>query len=107
MQVLQSFYEMYQKSSLQDNYSSKDLTLLRHYHPNSDFHRQIQQSSAYMGYKLLWIIHLFLNGKNFPQGHIEDENWRTYINDIMQFLSDREIIKSIIQIDCEQLFQII
>ena len=87
-----------------DDKSFKDLTLLKHYHPNSEYHKQMEQSQTYMGYKLLWIMYLFLNGKNFPQGSIEDENWRTYVHDIMQFISEKDILKNIIQIDCDLFF---
>ena len=33
---------------------------------------EIEQSSFYIGYKLLWILSLFLKGKKFPQGDLND-----------------------------------
>lgn len=33
---------------------------------------EIEKSAFYIGYKLLWIIQLFLKGKKFPQGNLEE-----------------------------------
>jgi hypothetical protein len=41
----------------------------------------------YLGYKLLWVIRLFINGKKFPSGNIQESKWRAYIHDIISFLS--------------------
>jgi hypothetical protein len=53
------------------------------------------------------VIRLFLNGKKFPQGNIREKKWRCYIHDIIDFLSNSEIIKVLLDIDAETLFQII
>jgi hypothetical protein len=48
-----------------------------------------------------------LNGKKFPQGNIREKKWRTYVHDIIQFLSAHEILKDLIEIDPETMFQTI
>ena len=45
-----------------------DIQLLRSADKNRKY--EIEQSSFYIGYKLLWILSLFLKGKKFPQGDL-------------------------------------
>lgn len=33
---------------------------------------EIEKSKAYIGYKLLWILKMFLDGKNFPSGSLPE-----------------------------------
>ena len=33
---------------------------------------EIEKSNVYIGYKLLWVIDLFLQGKKFPNGELTD-----------------------------------
>jgi hypothetical protein len=53
------------------------------------------------------VLHLFINGKKFPSGHIKEKMWRAYIHDIIEFLSNQEYLKILLSIDAESVFQII
>ena len=66
--------------------------------------RIVEKSQIYLGYKLFWVIRLYLNGKKFPQGNIKESKWRAYIHDIIQFLSNTEILDDLIRIDAETIF---
>jgi hypothetical protein len=37
---------------------------------------QMEKSYAYIGYKFLWIIQMFLEGKRFPYGDLTESQWR-------------------------------
>jgi hypothetical protein len=74
---------------------------------HSEEKSKIEQSAIYLGYKLFWLIRLFLLGKRFPQGNIKEAKWRSYIHDIVQFLSNPQILKDLATIDAENLFQVI
>lgn len=50
--------------------------------------QRIEKSLTYLGYKILWVLHLFIDGKKFPTGNIKDKMWRAYIQDIIEFLSN-------------------
>lgn len=45
-----------------------DIQLLQSADKNRKY--EIEQSSYYIGYKLLWILGLFLRGKKFPSGEL-------------------------------------
>lgn len=49
--------------------------------------QQIERSQTYLGYKILWILNLFLDGRKFPSGSIKEQMWRAYLLDIIEFLS--------------------
>ena len=61
----------------------------------------------YLGYKLFWLVRLYLNGRKFPQGIIKESKWRSYVHDILQFLSNPEILRDLANLDAEILFQVI
>ena len=48
----------------------QDIHMLKSVDKNRKY--EIEQSSFYIGYKLLWILSLFLKGKKFPQGDLND-----------------------------------
>lgn len=64
----------------------------------------VEKSSLYLGYKLLWVLQLFINGKKFPSGHIPESKWRAYVHDIVSFLSSPQIMRDLMLIDPETLF---
>lgn len=35
----------------------------------------IEKSKCYIGYKLLWIIKLYLEGRQFPYGSLSQQKW--------------------------------
>mmetsp|Transcript_30020 Transcript_30020/g.39876 ORF Transcript_30020/g.39876 Transcript_30020/m.39876 type:complete len:82 (+) Transcript_30020:369-614(+) len=49
----------------------QDIHLLQSADKNRKY--EIEQSAFYIGYKLFWILSLFLRGKKFPSGEL-DEN---------------------------------
>jgi hypothetical protein len=37
---------------------------------------EIEKSHIYIGFKLLWILKMFLHGKRFPEKDLVDIQWR-------------------------------
>ena len=66
--------------------------------------QRIEKSLAYLGYKILWVLHLFIDGKKFPNGKIKPSMWRAYIQDIIEFISNKEYLKMLLNIDAESVF---
>jgi len=47
---------------------------------------EIEKSSCYIGYKLLWIIRQFLAGRQVPYGSLSDEKKVAYVKEIGSFI---------------------
>jgi hypothetical protein len=60
-----------------------DLKILKDEFANKEEKRAAEKSHKYIGYKLLWVLKLFLNGRKYPQGYFREKKWRTYIHDIV------------------------
>lgn len=65
---------------------------------------QFEKSSIYLGYKLFWVIRLFITGKKFPSGNIRERKWKVYVHDIIQFMMNKEILTLLLEFDAEALF---
>ena len=65
---------------------------------------QIERSQTYLGYKILWILNLFIDGKKFPAGSIREGKWQAYLLDIVEFLSNQDYLKTLLSIDAESVF---
>lgn len=48
-----------------------------------------------------------MDGKKFPQGNIREKKWRTYVHDVIQFLSTPEFLRVLLEIDAASFFQVI
>jgi hypothetical protein len=57
---------------------------------------EIEKSKAYIGYKLLWIIKIFLEGKMFPYGNLSQEKWRIHVYDICHVISNEEFFNELL-----------
>jgi len=64
----------------------------------------IERSSTYIGYKLLWVISLFLEGKKFPQGSLSIDKWRYYVYDIVRFCTNEKFMGWFLEFDCQTFF---
>ena len=67
---------------------------------------EIERSHLYIGYKLLWIIKMFLDGRKFPNGNLEDAQWRMHVYHIVDFVTNEDNLKEILDFDPEQFFKI-
>lgn len=48
---------------------------------------EMEHSKTYIGYKLMWVMRLFLQGKKFPAGTLSAFKWRMYVFDIVRFIT--------------------
>ncbi len=49
---------------------------------------EIEKSYIYIGYKLMWVMKMFISGRKFPDQALVDLQWRQYCYDIIVFLLD-------------------
>ena len=88
VQVLFSLYDLFRRSP--DTTLTKAQLLVMSEDPalSEEDQSRLERSQVYLGYKLFWLIRLYLNGRKFPQGLIKENKWRAYAHDIVQFLSN-------------------
>lgn len=67
----------------------------------------IEHSRTYIGYKMLWVISLFIEGKKFPSGSLSSFKWRCYIYDIVRFLTNDRFMKFFLQFDPFEFFHVV
>ena len=64
------------KNAIDNNPGShQEIRKIKDLSPDSIERLKAEKSALYLGYKLLWIIRLLINGKRFPQGTIETKRW--------------------------------
>jgi hypothetical protein len=67
---------------------------------------EIEKSRAYIGYKLMWIIKIFLDGKMYPTGYLSPEKHRIHIYDIVNFITLDFVLEDLLLFDSEVFFKI-
>jgi len=74
---------------------------------DSDTKFEIEKSKVYLGYKMFWIIKMFIDGKSFPQGNLSAEKHRQHVYDIVNFIMIENFLVEMIDFDAEQFFRVI
>lgn len=117
MRILETIYRMMRQAK--DLEASKRLTKVRHaifvkkedlqilLVTDKEKRVEIEKSNVYIGYKLLWVIDMFLQGKKFPNSQLTDLQWRCYIYDIVVFISVDEYLSEMLEFDSKMFFRVI
>lgn len=67
----------------------------------------MEHSKTYIGYKLMWVIQLFLEGKKFPTGTLSAFKWRMYVFDIVRFITTSQFLRWFLHFDPQRFFKLI
>lgn len=89
-----------QGTSLFETQNSSDIQ-------NRQIKLDIEHSRTYIGYKLLWVTGLFIEGKKFPSGQLNSFKWRCFIYDIVRFLTNEKFVVFFLDVDPNSFFHII
>jgi hypothetical protein len=84
--------------------SLKEIKKIIDLSPDSIERLKTEKSALYLGYKLLWVIRLLINGKRFPTGTIEAKRWNLYVIELANRLSKEDIMVELLKIDSEAFF---
>ena len=68
---------------------------------------RIEQCLAYVGLKLLWTTRYFLLGKKVPRGLFTNSQWHILCHDVLDFVTQPDMIELFVRIDAAAYFQII
>jgi hypothetical protein len=66
----------------------------------------IEHSQTYIGYKLMWVMKMFLEGKKFPQGTLSSFKWRIYVYDIVRFATNQQFLTWFLAFDPDCFFKL-
>ena len=66
----------------------------------------IEHSQTYIGYKLMWVMKMFLEGKKFPQGTLSAFKWRIYVYDIVRFATNQQFLTWFLAFDPDCFFKL-
>jgi hypothetical protein len=105
--VLLALLELYRQAKERNPGSMEEIRCIRDLSPDSIERITAEKSHLYLGYKILWVIRLFLNGKKFPHGNIPQRRWKNYVHEIVDCISQKNIMLDLLYIDAEAFFQII
>ena len=68
---------------------------------------EIEHSRTYIGYKLLWVTSLFIEGKKFPSGNLSSFKWHCFIYDIVRFLTNEKFLNFFLEFDAYSFLHIV
>lgn len=85
--VILALLELYRQAKETNPGSLEELRQIDSLTPDSIERLRAEKSQIYLGYKILWVIRLFLNGKKFPEGNIPEPRWRKYVHEIVDCIS--------------------
>lgn len=107
VKLIRHLLEIYRKANDANKGSVEEIASIKDMNAESSERLKIEKSAVYMGYKILWIIRLFLNGKKFPYGNLPKAQWKAYVHEIIDCVTQEEIMIDLLYIDAEAYFQII
>ena len=67
----------------------------------------IEKSKCYIGYKLLWIIDMYLQGRQFPYGSLSAEKYKHEVLKIAQQVSQATFTKVFMEFDAKVYLQVV
>ena len=65
---------------------------------------EVEHSSCYIGYKLLWLVTKFLEGQDYPAGNLDSLRWRYYVVDIVTFVTNEKFMQWFLEFDPDCFF---
>ena len=105
VQLRDMFLDTFTEEATSDTQFIKDDLLdLRTMSPTDVERVPLESSSVYIGLKLMWTARLYLIGKKFPIGHLTNHEWHIAVHDIVNYLTQDEIISQFTDIDAAAYF---
>lgn len=104
MQILNTMLKVMTDAKIID-ISKEDIAIISKVESTKKY--EIEKSRTYIGYKLFWIMKLFIDGKMFPSGFLTPEKHRIHIYDIVNFITNDYVLDELLQFDCECFFKVV
>jgi len=84
MQILNTLLSIIRKSQNLDE-DKEDVLMVNKVDTQRKY--EIEKSKVYVGYKLFYIIKIFLEGKSFPSGYLGQDKYKHHVYDIVDVIS--------------------
>ena len=65
-------------------HTKRDIVELNNVNRNKKY--EVEKSRCYIGYKLLWIMKLYLEGRMFPYGSLSQDKWEKNTTQIVNLI---------------------
>ena len=85
--VILTLLQLYRDAKRSNPGTLDEIRCVKDLSPDSQERLRAEKSQIYLGYKILWAIRLFLNGKKFPSGNIPEKLWRSYVLELVDCIS--------------------
>ena len=72
----------------------EDIAMIQKYESMRKY--EIEKSRSYIGYKLFWIMKLFIDGRMYPNGFLTNEKHRIHVYDIMNFITNDYVLDELL-----------
>lgn len=79
--------------------SKEDIAMIKKFESMRKY--EIEKSRSYIGYKLFWILKLFIDGRSYPTGYLTNEKHRIHVYDIVNFITNDYVLDELLQFDSE------
>lgn len=103
----QTFNQKLSAAQVNNESDQEEVKKLETYVENRKIKLEIEHSRTYIGYKLLWVMSLFMEGKKFPSGSLSQFKWRCYIYDIVRFLTNLKFLSFFLDFDPHGFFDVL
>jgi len=103
MQVLNTIFKVFKDAKQ----TAKREDLSRLFKLDTIRKQALEKSKLYIGYKLLWTMQLSLQGKTFPFGELDYDNWRAHVYDVSNFITTRDFLQPLLEFDPNSLFNVL
>lgn len=105
--VILSLMQLYRDAKRNNPGSLEEIRCIKDLPADSEERLSAEKSQIYLGYKILWAIRLFLNGKKFPHGSFSEDLWRSCVFELIDCISQSQVMLDLLYIDSEAYFQIV
>lgn len=104
-QILKTLLSLLEKSTSVD-VDKDDIYMI--FKVDSQKKYEIEKSKVYIGYKLLWMLRLFIEGKTFPSGtNLSLEKYRMHIYDIANLITVPQCLTQLLQFDASHFLEVL
>jgi hypothetical protein len=108
--AIQTTYDVYQRlckqtEGLAQEYDVNDVLQIRDLDLETKF--LVEKSPVYIGYKLMLLMKLFLEGRKFPYGNLAAVDWQTYTRQIAALCTAHNFVSALLRLDAACLFKVL
>jgi hypothetical protein len=99
------FKQMGERATKSQKFTKQDILMLGIVDSNQKY--KIEKSQCYIGYKLLWIMKMYLEGRQFPFGSLPQEQWKKNVIKIAKYVAMSKFTSELLEFDASAFLDVI